>query len=695
MNNWSCKNLLLTAAGCYALSADAVLADATQSIFGDEAEAVSLLQLRSVATHSKADAIRARDSPGNAERQMCPHEIEEIESMPVFGTRGTLRAKATRECSFWGDPHISRSWPTQFQVEADRAHQTHFSINTFDILLKPGLFRMAAAKDGSWEVQVMNCGAYAASLAVRFGKTVIEIVSPGASSDDRYESRWDSEGGPFGCNLKTWGDPLAPRPRAKPDNPDPKSCHLKYFINGELYKGEFPFVQGDLFLDDSHRKIISDRTGTDAKGYRNFVAEQNGGHGAAMDDPGGQVYVEVYKNWAGNINVLMEAAEGSYTTQDTDPFSICNVELKANDNHGIGGARDHDWDEVQMVSAEDSLFIGSGSDACKYCGNNGVQTGDAWYKARAADVEVAQATCDAMTPKEYQKPTMEETCKEKGVALETAEAACVHLQNDPEFFLDCQLDFCASGGSPDAVANAEEEEHAENPQPICAIDGDTCNPAAACCSALKDDAILDFNSVVQNNLCGDGDGPQEIRYGSALIQQGQRMDLVVTPTDSHMCGRAVNAKNGVKTGSTGSMGVITIQAGTESTLNFAFVESGTNTPATPSSLMFSFFDLDQGKKNKQRESVEVCGALNAIVTDNSVLEQSVQGNCIKYTSTTAGHGKDNPEGPENLSHGQRAKVVAYQVAGSSFTATLGVSKKGHNPRPFLFAGHPSIACVLN
>jgi len=260
------------------------------------------------------------------------------------------------------------------------------------------------------------------------------------------------------------------------------------------------------------------------------------------------------------------------------------------------------------------------------------------------------------------------------------------------FFLDCQLDFCASGGSPEAVTNAEQEEHAENPQPICAIDGDTCNPAAACCSALQDQAVMDFGSVVQNNLCGDGDGAQEIRYGSVLSQQGQRMDLVVTPPDSYVCGRATNAKNGAKTD---AMGVIAIQAGTEATLHFAFVESGTNTPATPSSLMFSFLDLDQGKNDKQRESVEVCGALNAFVTDNSELEQSIHGNCIKYTSTTLGTGKDNPESPEILSHGQRARVVAYQVAGSSFTATLGVSKKGHNPRRFIFAGHPSVACVLN
>jgi hypothetical protein len=281
-------------------------------------------------------------------------------------------------------------------------------------------------------------------------------------------------------------------------------------------------------------------------------------------------------------------------------------------------------------------------------------------------------------------------CKAHSISLEAAQGACVHLQEDETFFRDCQLDFCASDGDPDAAAGAEEEEHAENPQPVCAIADEACDPAAACCGALKDQATLDFGSIVTNNLCGDGDGPQELRYGSVLKQQGQTMDLVVTPVD-HDCGRAGNEKNGAKTDALATIGV---QAGRTATLKFAFVESGTDTPATPSSLLFSFLDIDQGKNGKQRESVEVCGAVNAIVSDNSELEQSINGNCIKYTSTTWGNGQDNPSSPESLSKTQRARVVAYQVAGSSFTATLGVSKKGHNPRKFLFAGHPSISCVL-
>merc|ERR1719201_2239329 len=60
-------------------------------------------------------------------------------------------------------------------------------------------------------------------------------------------------------------------------------------------------------------------------------------------------------------------------------------------------------------------------------------------------------------------------------------------------------------------------------------------------------------------------------------------------------------------------------------------------------------DLDQGKKGKQRESVEICGAADAIITDDSEIELTTSGNCVKATSSTHGTGKDNPEVLEEMS----------------------------------------------
>lgn len=573
-----------------------------------EEETFSLLQMRTM-SRTMTNVSRVRDSPGDRERQLCPHEMEEIQpGNTAFGCRGRLQAPSTKECSFWGEPHVSRSWPSQFPR------------GWFDVLYKPGLFRMAAAADGSWEVQFQNCGQFGGAMAARFGKHVVEVVS----------------------------------------NPDTRS--LDYYLNGEIYSGNFPIEDGALFIDNTHRRIRSNNQGGIV------VAGRSGGTGACIDDPGGQIYADVFRDNHGNLNILLEAADGSFTTTATDGFSFCNVELDP------GAWKFQNW-PVEMVDPADSLFIGAGQKACRWCESQG------WPAAGRFRAESEQS-CAVRAPKTYDQFNLEQMCEAHSIQLESAQAACVHLQDDPSFFQDCQLDFCASDGDPDAVAGAEAEEHAENPQPVCAIADGDCDPAASCCGALKDEATLDFSSIVTNNLCGDGDGPQELRYGSVLTQQGQTMDLVVTPVD-HDCGRAGNDKNGAKSDAIATIGV---QAGRTSTLNFAFVQSGTNTPATPTSLMFSFLDIDQGKKNKQRESVEVCGALNAIVSDNSELEQSIEGNCIKYTSTTWGTGQDNPTSPESLSKTQRARVVAYQVAGSSFTATLGVSPKGRNPRKFMFAG---------
>merc|ERR1712127_299133 len=97
---------------------------------------------------------------------------------------------------------------------------------------------------------------------------------------------------------------------------------------------------------------------------------------------------------------------------------------------------------------------------------------------------------------------------------------------------------------------------------------------------------------------------------------------------------------------------------------------------------------------KQRESVAMRGGGGAIVTDDSELEVIANGDCTTVTSTTHGTGKDNPASVTGMSQAQRARTAAFPVTGASFTAKLGVSKKGHNPRRFMFTGHPTVSCVL-
>lgn len=294
--------------------------------------------------------------------------------------------------------------------------------------------------------------------------------------------------------------------------------------------------------------------------------------------------------------------------------------------------------------------------------------------------------CSAAPEKNADQVTLESICRGMNIAVPDAANACAVLQDRPQFFQDCQFDYCASGGQQMPVAEAVGEEALENPQPQC-LNGD-CDPASKCCNALRDQATLVLDNVVQNDLCSGG----ELRYGSALTQNGQTIDLVVTPVGDMTCtGKLNDSKFGSKNAQIGTMGV---KAGTEQAYKFSFVAHGTNNAVTPSNLMMSFLDLDQGKKGKQRESVEVCGNGAAITTDDTELDVAINGDCVKVTSTTAGTGADNPDNVEGMSQMQRARVAAFEVTGSSFTATLGVSKKGHNPRRFNFAGHPSVACVL-
>lgn len=308
------------------------------------------------------------------------------------------------------------------------------------------------------------------------------------------------------------------------------------------------------------------------------------------------------------------------------------------------------------------------------------------------NVAAARNTCAGLVG-DLDSLRLDRVCGSKNIAIADAENACRGLADTPDFFADCQLDFCFSGGDMQAAAESQDEEAVENPQPICAgAAGGDCDPAASCCNALRDQATLQLDNVVTNNICGTEGGEQELRFGRALTQNGVNMDLVVTPVGDVVCdSKLTNAKFGSKSA---EIGLLAVKAGTEATFKFEFVKSGTAELVAPQSLMLSMLDIDQGKKSKQRESIQVCGGGGAVVTDDSELEVVASGDCTTVTSTTWGTGKDNPESVEGMSQMQRSRTAAFPVTGSSFTAKLGVSKKGHNPRRFMFAGHPSVSCVL-
>jgi len=575
-------------------------------------------------------------NPGQRERQLCPHEMEELEEKQEdqgtpFGCRGKLRASSVRECSWWGEPHMSSTFVTP---DFGTPHR-------YDVFFKPGHFRLAKAKDNSWDIQAFNCGVWSSALAVRFGKDVFEFIS--SASGQNTERAMDR------------------------------------YINGKLVTNRsFPIeLPSGVFIDDQHREA-RDAGGRRTRNAEVFDSNDAGilNLGACLDDGNsGQVYFEMgTRMYYPGLSMLLAAAEGSYST---DQNSLCNHELNWR-NIRNSESQWENWN-LEVVKPEESLFT-VGNRICEACDKY-----KWWNKKDAGSRERAQSYCASRTPVDFAMITIKDTCKEKGIELQTAKNACVHLKDNDEFYKDCQLDFCASGGLPGVVEDVEDEMHLEHPAPECVNGGVGCDPAKVCCDAKKNNMTLNLGNVGTNNLCGDGGGSQELRYTSVL----SGVDLVIRPLGEFKCTKGVtNAQNGAD----GVFGVITLPVGSETEFEFTYVNAGTSDPKDVGVQPFSFLDLDQGKKGRQRESVEVCGASNAIVTTNTELETSSSGECIRVMSTTRGSGDDNPSDPDDMSEVQRARTVAFTPAGSSFRAKLGISAKGKAGRKFLFSGTSSIAC---
>jgi len=580
---------------------------------------LNLLQLRanSQASVSSNHTRVSHRNPADAERELCPHEIEaqvEAQGNARFGCSGALRAQSTVQCSFWGEPHVTSLFPNG-------------EIRGWDVLYKSGHFRLAAARDGSWEIQLFNCGVFASAVAARFGKTI-------------FESYIDS------------------------------NKQIKYLVNGNPVNS-LPSQIGEFFLDSTHRTIHTD-------GFSRVPAHFPG---TCMDDPSGQVFMDVAQDLGPkNLNLRIEAASDAVTTTDTDSYSICNVR---GNGQGRAGWKWSNW-PVQMIPSEMSLFT-IGDKMCAGCNAIMWEAGNAFHHANSGPA--ARNHCNAQQERDAGDVVAEAVCRDNDITMNDANNACSHLNENEQFFKDCKIDYCASGGQIVAAQEAENEEALENPQPVC-VSGDGCDAANDCCNALKDESTLTLDNVVTNEICNGG----EVRYASALTQNGQVIDLVVKPVGDFACtGKLDESKFGARNS---QIGVLSVNGGTEQAFEFSFVQHGTSNPVVPQSLMMSFLDLDQGKKGKNRESVEVCGAADAITTDDTEVELSVNGDCVKATSTTAGTGKDNPDVMEEMSQTQRARTIAYKITSSSFTATLGVTKRGHNPRRFNFAGHPTVSCVL-
>jgi len=488
-----------------------------------------------------------------------------------------------------------------------------------------------------------SCGLQMAAIAMKFNDTLVEVV-----------------------------------------NTHPVNNAAQWFLNGEQVT--LPLTAADgVFLSTDMRQ-------------RHTVAGWSYSWGTCLDSPDGNVQIEITNQRHPKVGGadLIGNMLGMYMIVNkdvvpigkaTDPNALCNRGTTGSWARRFRVDKGFDHTGIYQLPLEESVF----SPERNVCSGCAFALAKRWRTAAGKAFDAAgEARCVKLAPEAPPTPTSEEACKRNNIPMEQAEGSCKKLKEENEaIYLDCIFDCCMS--TPDtckaAAENAELEEELEDPHAKCLMDAANCDVDNTCAKAKG----LKLNNLVTNNLDGSGDGPVELRYGEVLTRgDGVKIDLLITTDDfSSLKGNSQNGLNG-------KLGQINIDCGSAYRFKFRFVVSGTNTPTNPTvagdNIAFSFLDIDQGKRNKGRSTVEVCGADEVIVSTGSELDKNVDDTCTKVQSTVRGTSKDNPTDPAMLSEQQKARTATFILGqASTFEANLEVGKCTGG-RNFMFTGNPAAVC---
>lgn len=331
---------------------------------------------------------------------------------------------------------------------------------------------------------------------------------------------------------------------------------------------------------------------------------------------------------------------------------------------------DSDWGDSLFSQADHQRI-------CDYC---------EWHMMERhgrVDFQTSSGKCPK-PPAVPPAPPAKVECEENKCSWTHAQQLCSSLQGDDRLYNDCLFDFCLECDD-DAAEQFVEESEDEDPDPICVAGAPECNPEEVCTKAVKMNTL----TVTQNNLGGVGpdDGKEEIRYSNAAVVNGRAVDLVLT-TDGEF-----KTHKASKNGNSGPFGLLNVKCGTSVTVNMKVVDTENGQPVTLDAVALTWYDLDEGKKEKGRATVTTCGSTGAIVSENTELAVKREGDCSSSTSSVPGTGKDNPTSPHKLDSVQIARAVTLPYKGvSEWSSTLSLAK-GFKGRNFLFALEPSVACL--
>jgi len=145
-----------------------------------------------------------------------------------------------------------------------------------------------------------------------------------------------------------------------------------------------------------------------------------------------------------------------------------------------------------------------------------------------------------------------------------------------------------------------------------------------------------FSNLVHNNLGGIGPdgGPQQMRFGRVCNVQGQDVDLVLM-TISPYRGRS-QIGTGPANGLYGGTGLITVGRGSQVTVRFAFVRSGTDQFTRVGSFVITILDVDSNRSGYESVlafSPRADPINDVLAQDSHLTRESVIGG-VNYTSSS-------------------------------------------------------------
>jgi hypothetical protein len=202
--------------------------------------------------------------------------------------------------------------------------------------------------------------------------------------------------------------------------------------------------------------------------------------------------------------------------------------------------------------------------------------------------------------------------------------------------------------------------------------------------------------------------PKELRYEKVLTTPwtGIPLDLKVTVAEGSTYEVANTAYNGLwpsEDPGHQQMAQVNVKDGTQTTFDFTFVESGTDTPHVLSNVFFSVYDLDMFSRFPNHEYVKFPQPVSKwkLTTPTELVQSGSNDGTLTFTATKFGSVSDNPTDPNNLTGLQQSRsVTIWESSTASFQATFGHwydekvatwPSTGIGGRNFLFAG-PGVFC---